>query len=373
MTGNPQLIAKIRAQIAAHGPMTFRDFMAAALYDPEHGFYTSGRAQIGRRGDFFTNVSVGPLFGQLLARQFAEMWSRLGKPAEFRLVEQGANTGDFCADVWRAAAPDFRAALRYTIIEPAPRLRARQQETLAGFLDQMTWCDSLTQLTPFCGVHFSNELLDALPVHLIRFHDGEWHERGVDENLALIDLPHCGAELSERIKTLPLPPLENYETEVNLAARTWIREVAAKLTRGYVLTIDYGYPRDIFYAPERHHGTLTCYAQQRRSFDPLQEIGESDLTAHVDFTSLAEDAIAAGCALAGFTDQHHFLVPLARDLFAENPPSAKEARALQTLIHPQFLGTTFKVLALQKDAPANLTGFEFATDPAAALGLGAPL
>lgn len=373
MTGNPLLIAKIRAQIAAHGPMTFRDFMAASLYDPEHGFYTSARAQIGRRGDFFTNVSVGPLFGQLLARQFAEMWERLGKPDEFRIVEQGANNGDFAADVLRAAAPDFRAALRYTIIEPAPRLRARQQETLGEFLDRLTWCESLAQLAPFCGVHFSNELLDALPVHLLRFREGAWRERGVDENLVLIDLPVCDENLSVRLKLLPLPQLEGYETEVNLAAGAWIRKVAAKLTRGYVLTIDYGYPRDIFYAPERHCGTLTCYAQHRRSFDPMQEIGESDLTAHVDFTSLAEEARAAGCGLAGFTDQHHFLVPLARDLFATNPPSAKESRALQTLIHPQFLGITFKVLALQNSAPPHLTGFEFATDPAAALGLGETL
>ncbi len=342
-----------------------------ALYDAEHGFYSSGRARIGRGGDFFTNVSVGPLFGQMLARQFEQMWELLGKPHEFTLVEQGANNGDFARDVLQAAKGEFREALRCTLVEPAPILRARQQENLRDFSANVTWCESLEALAPFSGVHFSNELFDALPVHLVRFVDGEWRECFVDGDLQLIDGAPSSEALRARIEKLALPGIENYETEVNLDALNLMDEIAKKLSRGYTLAIDYGFPRDVFYAPERARGTLTAHARHRRSFNPLELVGESDLTAHVDFTSLAERGVATGCALAGFTDQHHFLASLAQYFFASSAPDAKQARALQTLMHPQFLGTVFKVLALQKAvaSPQTLTGFEFARDPHAALGL----
>ncbi|SRR5581483_8816730 len=361
------LVEKIRARIRSGGPLPFRDFMAMALYDAQHGYYASGRAEIGRRGDFFTNVSVGPLFGRLLAMQFEEMWERLGNPQEFCIVEQGANNGDFARDVLQAVSPEFRDALRYVIVEPALLLRERQRATLADFSCSVIWHESLAELSPFCGVHFSNELLDAMPVHLVRFSRGEWRERCVDENLAFVDCEIRDKTL--RTRCTHIPWIENYETEIHLDALAWVDEIAAKLSRGYLLAIDYGWPRDVFYSVERAHGTLTCYAQHQRSYDPLQNIGELDITAHVDFTSIAERAIGHGFELAGFTDQHHFIVGLMQHFFAQRSPDAKESRALQTLMHPQLLGTIFKVLALRKDAPALLRGFEFSRDAALALGL----
>ena len=366
----------IREEIARRGsPLPFRDFMALALYHPEHGYYSSGRAGIGRGGDFFTNVSVGPLFGQMLAGQFLEMWERLEKPRSFTLVEQGANRGDFARDVFEWAkthAPDFFHALRYVIVEPFPRLRERQREMLADFAPGVEWRGSLETLEPWSGAHFSNELLDAFPVHLVRFAGNEWRERCVTAEFEWSDEPICSEPLLAQ--TRRLPRIENYTTEINLDALDWIETAAAKLQHGWLLAVDYGYPRDIFYQPTRTAGTLACCSAHRRSYNPLQTPGELDITAHVDFTTLAERAESCGLQLAGYTDQHHFLTALAETFFANRTPDAKETRALQSLIHPQFLGSTFKILALQKNLPnaPALRGFRYARDARLALGMPAP-
>src|SRR5881392_1416377 len=168
--GNPDLIRCIRAEIEKQGPISFARFMHQALYHPKHGYYSSGRCAIGRRGDYFTNVSVGPLFGRLLAAQFAEMWEMLGRPDDFTIVEQGAHHGDFAADVLGAArtdSPEFFSAVRYCVVEPFSVLQERQVETLGDFRKNIKWEKSVSDLEPFRGVHFSNELLDAMPVHLI--------------------------------------------------------------------------------------------------------------------------------------------------------------------------------------------------------------
>ena len=181
-TGDAALIQHIRKAIQAHGPVSFAWFMEQALYHPQHGYYSSGRCTIGRRGDYYTSVSVGPLFGRLLAAQFEEMWRVLGRPNEFKIVEQGAHDGQLARDVLEATRehyPDLFAALRYEIVEPLPTLRARQAETLSPFKEQVGWSDGLQQVAPFCGVHFSNELLDAMPVHLVKWSGTEWLERHV--------------------------------------------------------------------------------------------------------------------------------------------------------------------------------------------------
>src|SRR4029077_1819565 len=164
---NTPLVESIRETIRAHGPQSFAWFMQQALYHPEHGYYSSGRCAIGRKGDYFTNVSVGPLFGEFLAAQFAEMWERLGSVEHFTIIEQGAHDGQFARDVLESLqkrAPEFFAALRYRIVEPFPILQDRQSRTLERFRDKVEWRNSLQ---PFLGVHFSNELLDAMPVRLI--------------------------------------------------------------------------------------------------------------------------------------------------------------------------------------------------------------
>ncbi|HEX7516858.1 MAG TPA: SAM-dependent methyltransferase [Chthoniobacterales bacterium] len=380
-TGKPFLIEFIRDTIRRRGPVTFEWFMEQALFHPELGYYSSGRCAIGRRGDYFTNVSVGPLFGRLLAAQFVEMWESLGRPDDFVIVEQGAHHGDFARDVLgavRERAADFFSTLRYWIIEPFPILRKRQGEALRDFSEKLRWEKSLIDLDPFCGVHFSNELLDAMPVHLISRTNDEshWQERCVVESgdeFAFVLRPIIDENLREHLEKIPRHAIRPYETELNLAVLDWIEHVSRKLTRGYVLAVDYGYSRDKFYAPERATGTLQCYAGHRTVVSPLYQIARADISAHVDWTSLVERAEECGLTLTDFTDQYHFITGvisrlLPSEFAGESEPRAR--RALQTLLHPEFLGTTFQFLALAKNAPdQQLSGFKFAREPRSALGL----
>jgi len=360
------LFVALREEITQRGPIPFRDYMERALYDPEHGYYGSGRARVGRGGDFFTNVSVGPLFGRLLARQFAEMWLRLGQPADFVIVEQGAHRGDFAADVLgalRELAPDCLAATTFWIVEPLATLRKAQHEKLAAWAGtQVRWAESLAGLPPFTGVHFSNELPDAFPVHRVARRAEGWRERAVDfdgTRFVFVDAPLSANALKPALARLPAVP-EGYETEINLAAPAWIAEVAARLQRGFILAVDYGYTRAEYYRPERNQGTLSAYAGHQREPDPLARPGEIDLTAHVDFTSLAEAGIAGGLTLSGFTDQHHFMVGLGQLHFTGDTASPQEIRAFKTLMHPSLMGRSFHALCLTRGAEeAGLSGFRY--------------
>ena len=401
-TSHQALTDFIRQAIQQTGPVTFEWFMEQALYHPELGYYSSGRCGIGRGGDYFTNVSVGPLFGRLLAAQFAEMWESMGRPDDFVIVEQGAHHGDFARDVLgavRERAPDFFSTLRYWIIEPFPILRERQGKALHDFSEKLTWEESLIDLEPFCGVHFSNELLDAMPVHLIDKvarasslnrvgssgknrrslydSDAEWQERFVVESgdeFSFVTASITDAELRLHLNTIPGHLSGPYETEVNLAALKWIESLAQKLIRGYVLAVDYGYSRGDYYAPERTSGTLQCYAHHRVIRSPLTDIGNVDITAHIDWTSVASWGEKHGLTVAGFTDQHHFVTGVVTALMQEEFDAEADAgtrRALQTLLHPEFLGKTFQFLALTRNiAPGfPLSGFRFARDSRAALGV----
>ena len=362
----PPLFTLLREEISRRGPIPFRDFMERALYDPQYGYYGSGRAGVGRDGDFFTNVSVGPLFGQLLARQFAEMWTRLGEPGKFAIVEQGAHHGDFAADVLgalQAFAPACLAATSYWIVEPLAALRAAQQEKLTNWSgERVQWVDTVEGLPPFTGVHFSNELPDAFPVHRVVRRAGGWRERAVDFDggrFIFVDASISNAALEAAVARLPIAT-EGYETEINLAGPAWITEVAGRLVSGFLMAIDYGYARGDYYRPERNQGTLSAYAAHQREPDPLARPGEIDLTAHVDFTSLAEAGIASGLSLAGFTDQHHFMVGLGQLHFTGNQASPQEIRAFKTLMHPSLMGRSFHVLCLSRAVEgAGLSGFRF--------------
>ncbi len=375
------LITSIRDQIRREGPLSFDRFMEQALYHPEHGYYGSGRCEIGRRGDYFTSVSVGPLFGKLMAGQFAEIWETLSRPDDFVIVEQGAHHGEFANDVLEALCderPEFFAVLRYRIIEPFPILRQRQQGVLRQFAGQTEWAVSLDEMERFCGVHFSNELLDAMPVHLLVAAGEEaerrWHERFVERTscgFTFVDRPVSDARLLERLAKIPPAPPGHYETEVNLAALDWIDTLAGKLRCGVALLADYGLARPEFYAAHRRTGTLQCYAEHRVLPSLLEEVGASDLTTHVEWTSIAERAEECGLHIAGFTDQHHFLTGLLSTHPELLSAGAEKSRALQTLIHPEFLGMKFQFLGLTKDLPeaASLGGFRFARESRRALGM----
>jgi len=365
-----QLTSILREEIAAAGPMTFRRFMELALYHSEHGYYSQPRTIVGKEGDFFTNVSIGSLFGKLIARQFVEMWEKLDKPETFTIVEQGAHSGDFANDVLQALdqeTPECFASTHYTIVEPSARLREQQQTQLAAFT-KTSWVSSLHDLPPFTGVHFSNELLDAFPIHRVVWSRSEWqedyvvaHEDGFAWKAGALSSP----ELTTAVNAFPLPLPDGYKTEINLAAPQWLHDVNAKLERGFILLVDYGYVREQYFTPERHDGTLSAYARHQRQPNPLAAPGEQDLTAHVEFSSLLERATALDLALCGFTDQHHFMVGSGADYF-QTERGASERRAFQTLMHPELMGASFKVLGLAKQVQAQppLTGFQFARSPA---------
>jgi SAM-dependent MidA family methyltransferase len=364
----------LRAKIASHGPISFRDFMAAALYDPEHGYYASGRATIGRKGDFITSVSVGRLFGTLLARQFMEMWERMDRPARFALIEQGAHDGTLMDDILRALqslAPASLDAARPLIIEPGKVWREKQMARLKDW--PVEWVESVDELDPFTGIHYSNELLDAFPVYLVRRVDGVWAEVHVDwqeDRFVLVDRPMKNVELGERLTRIDVA--DGYLTEICLEATQWMRTLGQKLARGYVVAIDYGFARVEYYRADRSEGTLEAVAAHRRERNPVSRPGEMDLTAHVDFTSLAEAARREGLRIEGFTDQHHFMVGLAARHFPDGVrPSASEMRAFQMLAHPTMFGRSFRVFAAARgiEGKKPLAGFAHARPAEVELGL----
>lgn len=391
--GSPELLAYIRQQIDNHGPVTFKWFMQQALYHPQFGYYGGGRARIGRRGDFYTSVSVGRIFGELMARQFEEMWERMGRPAAFTLVEQGAHHGQFAHDVLtslRRFAPELSAEVRYWIVEPNPALQAQQQAMLSVWpRNKVRWTPTLDTLEAgsLCGVHFSNELLDAFPVHLVTSTGGgAWQEKFVDvakQGFRYVYGPPSNTSLRNHLAKLPPPACPegiSYTTEINLAAPRWVEDLSKVLGQGYILLADYGYPRGVYYSPERTEGTLTAYSDHRRSDDPLVNVGLADLTAHVDFTSLAERAEASGLQLAGYCDQHHFLVALGEEQLLEmerslgdlSPDALHTIRSFKTLMHPSTMGMAFKFIGFSKSVRDHrpLTGFSRCSDPRRALGLG---
>ena len=221
--GNPELIAIIRGEIETRGPISFARFMELALYHPEHGYYASRQARIGRRGDFFTNVSVGPLFGKLVAAQFAQIWQELERPVPFKIVEQGADEALFAADVLRALRQSHRECFEaacYSIIEPFPIWRERQQENLRDFAEKISWTESIKHLAPFVGIHFSNELFDSLPVHLLVSKGAAqgstvWNEKFVTitgDRFAFTT--RTGSSANPQVEHLGIFPTD-FETELN--------------------------------------------------------------------------------------------------------------------------------------------------------------
>jgi SAM-dependent MidA family methyltransferase len=382
MPGSSPLVAFIRDHLQRHGPAPFPWFMEQALYHPAYGYYTSTRIRIGRQGDYYTNVSVGPLYGQLLASQLIEMWKLLGSPSDFTIVEQGAEDGQLAVDILSAIkeeSAEAAACIRYVILEPIPGKQQQQRARFEpDFLAKVSWLTRLAELPPVTGVFISNELVDAMPVHLVLYRDSAWSELHVDisgEDFSFVPAQIEAPELKQALDKLPSPVAALYRTEVNLAASRWIQEVSNRLERGFVLTVDYGFPRHDYYKPDRTEGTLSCYSRHRRSYNPLERPGELDITAHVDFTALSEAATNASLSLIGYTDQHHFMVGAAesRLLALEQavkregltPDLAAFLGKYRALMHPGTMGMAFKFLLLAKglDGPPRLTGFKYASDP----------
>jgi SAM-dependent MidA family methyltransferase len=353
----------IRAEIAkAGGVIPFRRFMELALYHPDHGYYASGRARVGKGGDFYTSVSVGRIYGRLLASVCREVWERLGSPDEFAIVEQGANDGTMAADILSATGgPDdaFGKALQYRIVEPFEVNRKRQQEKLSGF-PKVSWHHANADLPEFIGIHLSNELLDAFPVDSLRWNGSLWEEECVaSEKDALLwtTRPIADQELMDAARHLPSPPRATWRFEINRGISPWLTGIASRMKRGMILTIDYGQVGQDRFAPHRADGTLLAFRNHERFDDPLPEPGHRDITAQVDFTDLAAKAIEAGFTPLAYSDQQHFLMgaaePWMRSLGENAPEHRKDLLALNTLLTPALMGSQFKALALGKDFPLD--------------------
>ncbi|WP_414530326.1 class I SAM-dependent methyltransferase [Nodularia chucula] len=327
MISHPALCTAIADSIARspEGRITFAEFMDMALYHSEYGYYSSHAVKIGFQGsDFFTSPHLGADFGELLAVQFLQMWEILARPVPFSLVEMGAGTGLLALHIlnyYRLHHPDFLAALDYVIVEKSPGLQQEQQQCLQDF--SVRWCN-LADIPSesITGCFFSNELVDALPVHQFIWEGGEMREVYVtthkDESETFF------VEVTGDVSTPELPNYldlveidlvrggyaDGYRSEINLAAGNWLGSVAECLGRGYVLTIDYGYPAHRYYNPRRSHGTLQCYFNHRYHDNPYVNIGKQDITAHVDFTALEKWGDRFNLQKIGFIQQGLFLMAL---------------------------------------------------------------
>jgi SAM-dependent MidA family methyltransferase len=371
--GLDSLSDDLRRRIHERGTIGFDEFMAAALYDRDHGYYSSPHSRTGRGGDFFTSVSVGPVFGRLLAAQCAEMWEALNRPANFTLVEQGANDGQLMADILTAMENDHPSCTpRAVIIEPLPQRLAVQQTTLARWANRVTHVANEKELAPFTGVFFANELLDAFPVKLLVRENGTWLERRVGTKggeVAFAEAPIDDPSILAEANRWPLPAGDpRFCTEFAPGLSAWMTAIASKLVRGWMLLIDYGHPAAARYHPARAGGTLSAYRNHQRLDDPLADPGAQDLTSHIDFTRVARLGEESGLKLAGFTDQHHALAALAARVFphmrdgALDATAAREMRALRQLLHPESMGTSFKFLAMSKGVDMDLSAFAFARE-----------
>lgn len=342
----PGLRERIAAEIRTRGPLGFPAFMAAALYDPQEGYYARGTGQVGREGDFFTSVSVGPLFGRLLARRIAEWHRQAGAPARWRIVELGAHDGALALDILAGLAElDPALAPEYATLEPLPALAAAQRERLAGRNAVVHPGADPLVADPLPTYLLANEVLDALPFHIVESTGGGWREKGVT-------LGPAGAfawcDLGPVDYGLPLRPA-GYRTEIRPDFRGFLAPLAAAMSHGRMLWIDYGFLREDYYDVHRTSGTLRVFRGHRAGEDPLEAPGGQDITAHVDFTAVTEAAVALGGTVVAYENQDRFLTRLARPWLLSlegrtDPAARKELRAFQTLVHPAQLGSRFRML-----------------------------
>lgn len=359
------LSGRIRDAIeAAGGWIGFDRFMAMALHEPGLGYYSGASAKFGAAGDFVTAPEISPLFGRTLARQASQVLGSL----EGDVLELGPGTGRLAADLLAGLEAAGRLPRRYLLLDLSADLRARQLATLEAqvphLMDRVRWIDCLPDLIE--GVVVANEVLDAVPVHLVAWSPEAARERGVTathEGFSWEDRPIAAAGLRDAVAELNPPPPAPYVSEFGLQARALVATLAARLERGVMLFVDYGFGRREYYHPQRAAGTLMCHSRHRAHHDPFHLPGLQDITAHVDFTAVAEAAVEAGATLLGYTTQARFLVNCGITSLLEAADPARAAGYLplaaqaQRLLSPAEMGELFKVMALGRGFPARLTGF----------------
>lgn len=360
------LLARIKEQ----GPLTFAEFMAACLYEPGLGYYTSSGRKVGAEGDFYTSSNVHRVFGRLIAREIIAMWHTLGEPAEFQIVEAGAAGGRLAADVMDAVAelaPKLYETVTCRLIEAEPSLAEAQRLMLAAHTAKLDW-SSPAELSAgrlaITGCIYSNELIDALPVHLV-----EMTEDGLQEVL----ITAVGEEFCEQLgppSTPEIPffmerhaiaPVVGQRIEIRLAAEKWLLGAAESLQRGYLITIDYGHLAEELYGKMRINGTLLCYYRHQVEENPYIRAGHQDITSHVDFTSLISTGEDVGLKKIWYGEQYRFLMAtgMMEEIMAletRDIPEEQRLRdrlALKKLMLPDGgMGDTFKVLVQGKGVDA---------------------
>ena len=347
------------------GRISFARFMSLALYAPGLGYYAAGAHKLGEAGDFVTAPEISPLFSHCLAQQAAQVLSTL-EGAD--ILEYGAGTGVMALEILRELARLDCLPQHYYIMELSADLRERQQQTLRDgvptLFERIVWLDALPE-TPINGVVFANEVLDAMPVNLFEIQNRALRE--VDVVLGEQGLTYALSEpsdaLSAGVSELLGQLSEGYRSEFNGAVAPWLRSMADALGQAAVFLIDYGFPRHEFYHPQRSEGSLMCHYRHRSHTDPLTLLGLQDITAHVDFTQVAEEALQAGFDVSGFTSQAFFLISLGLTERAaqHDPEDIKQqlvlSQQVKKLTMPNEMGELFKVIGLQKGLDLSLQGF----------------
>ncbi len=356
----------ITTRIAQQGRITFAEFMAACLYTPGLGYYTSPGRKVGAEGDFYTSITVHASFGRVIAREIAQMWRSMGTPTDFTLVECGAGNGRLACDIMGYLAErevQLYAGLKLVLVEQEPTLESAQRQMLAAHLDRLAWLspdDFASGDFAFSGCLYSNELIDALPVHrvvmtsnglkevYVTCKDGEFAEEAGEPSTP---------EIEAYLKRIAVELHPGQQAEVNLNAPTWLASAANALQRGFIMTIDYGYPAPELYTPLRKLGTLLCYYRHQTEENPYLRLGLQDITAHVDFTTLMKCGEDLGLLNVWFGEQYRFLLSagiieeieeIERSAMAEEE-KLRLRLALKKLIMPEGgMGDTFRVLIQSK-------------------------
>lgn len=361
----------LQNEIKQLGSMPFDRWMQHCLYHPELGYYNKGEQKVGRGGDFYTSISVGSCFGMILAHRIIKYSNEHSELDALILVETGANSGQLACDILdtlSAEAPQLYAQLSYIICEPLDSMRKTQLQTLEKHTAKLTHQSQLSDITPPLphAVLLSNELIDALPVKLITKIDGTWLEKHVsvsDSGFDFEDVPIESPELTQFIKELPEGLPDGYITEFRPDLSDFATACSESIEQGLIITIDYGHIDKDFYSLERVTGSLRTFHQHTAGENPLENIGDQDITAHVDFTQLAKHFRAAGLEPSYFDTQSRYLTHHATSWFRSieesgKAPPSKLIRQFQTLTHPAMMGRQFHVFECLKNGeqnPATLT------------------
>ncbi len=350
-------------ETSGDGWIDFARYMELALYAPGLGYYAAGAAKFGAAGDFVTAPELSPLFGRTLAHQAAQVLAHSGGG----ILELGAGSGKLAVDVLLELERLDALPASYCILEISADLHARQHACIAAhaphLLDRVQWLTALP--VAFSGVMLANEVLDALPVHCVQWKAQQCFERGAVWNGERLDWASRELTSGTLWQTMHALPVGSsvYSSEINLAAAALLRALAGSLASGALIFIDYGFPQAEYYHPQRHMGTLRAHYRHHALDDPFYLPGLCDLTAHVDFSAVAQAGVGAGLQLAGYTSQASFLINAGiTELLMRTPPDdaatyLPQANAVQRLISPAEMGELFKVIAFSKNLALPLVGF----------------